>query len=377
MQSPLMFDNKGKMWLLVDSHSNTPYRVVTRDGAGTPQFRTGWCKTLSYCERTIASLELEGWEFQWEIDVRNASAEVLNGFRLSKIPADLLRSAMQKYIRRGMVQEAVNCAYTLMASDGMWWLQRRLPILMVEDVDWRVELPFWSTEDQALDVVASMARHPKNREASWMFMQAWASLDMIAVADFYQLSLDIVRGYPLEVARQLCKAHQTESMDQVWKCMEMPAMAPRFEKVKRWIGMYGQLSATKWDAYLPLCAMAIHLTSTRPTDVEFEIIDHPEPEVVKTVDWWTQDIHTWVGRAALKPITTERYSLERVGDIQFNCESIKTGPTQPGTRWEAEALDAEAQRLGFASQVAMRDWWASVAPKVEINVNSQLKRLTS
>ncbi len=343
VQTGLTFgEHIGESFLLVDEGASHPYRVAT-EKADVVSLATGWCKTISHCEKVLAKLSDDGYAYAGEINLKQADTAELFRWGITRFPLVLVKSAVQKYIRRGHTQKAVDCAWAILRGDSSdWWLKRRLRIIAVEDVGWDLQVPSLESDADVLRTVAALAEAAKNREASSLF-----SITMAEINKSQDIDLP---PWPsvVEKALAMCRGHKQNQMD-LFEGHLTPGPVGLMH-----MSMYRQ-GLGFWDMFLMLCAVALDDGRELVPLDEGSMID---PQPLAQLDWWTQDQHTFVGKAALKKFDSHR-SFDDLGDIQFYCESDTSAPLAEQSLL-AEGRQANARRLGFSTYPDMVDWWEGV-----------------
>jgi hypothetical protein len=108
-----------------------------------------------------------------------------------------------------------------------------------------------------------------------------------------------------------------------------------------------------------------------PDDVPRVPFELPTGEL--RVDWYCLDGHTAIGRSALSEVAREHSLPYRVLDwLMFNCESTRLGPEETPGRWKDEALALDALQMGWGSQAAAEELWATIGPEVRRAIERRL-----
>jgi hypothetical protein len=271
----------GESYLIVDSRRKTdPYRVVAVPDIGAATAQTGWCKTRGHCERTVQKLTDDGYEYMGELDPHDDSErDLLNRLRISVWSPSDLKSMIQKYVRRGDPDRAVDAAYALMGTkDGEAWLTRRLPILACEDNGWEYlpDVVGPKGEDALFTALAGLARVPGSHEAG--HLNAVASED--TVDDPLTRMWKEYLYQPVQLARELVATSSEFTRDVLRAVQNAQGYFYRG-------GDRGMLVAAG--------VLAIHKNLDGP---EFGWPDqtHDQPMMPVAPDWWSLDSHSSTGR---------------------------------------------------------------------------------
>lgn len=289
-----------------------------------------------------------------------------------------LKSALQKYIRRGLVTTAVAVAAEMARIPGgeqsVW---RRLPVIAAEDVGyWFVpeimaaELPTAPTDDliRLYDVVAALAAAPKDKTPYWLANLVWADRHRpqemttdalrtaINVADYYEATAIAI--YADDVGIMHGKGGLAVVMHETAETLPEPARAI----VKACLARTARGGAG--ELFAAMMIAAIDQPRDEPPTLRvppYQVLDRPVP-----LDPWTQDGHTKLGKIGLGISGRRlRWPALNLAELMFNFESIKMGPIEvPDQRWRTDALALDAAQGGWVTHALGQELWAKIGPDV-------------
>lgn len=295
----------------------------------------------------------------------------------------LLKSALQKYIRRGETDKAVAVAGRLLElPGGRSALARRLPIIAAEDVGITyiaaaaTDHGEWSDED-LVSVAAGLSRVPKSKEAYWLAATVWSDPQSVDEVTPNALQRHLVHGEYLSALRCAMAAKQRRT----WRSGDRLIAALREAG-----GRAPAHAAAIVDASLrreakggsgtdELLAAAIIATIDRPADPPdpFDPVP-PTGDRQLNLDFYVADGHTAVGQRALRGVAMRHgLTVRFMTDLMFSYESLVLGPSEIPGRWKAQAQAQEARASGWRSVEEGRQLWESLRSDVAIAVREELQ----
>jgi len=383
-----LFTGRGQIYLISRLQSDKPYMVKTVGPDGV-KAETGWCKTRGHCAKKIQDLIESGYEYMDEVVLDEATAEELAALRLSKFHDAELRSALQKFIRRGMTDDAVSAASLIVgAQGGDWWLRRRLSVICAEDIGVEflervvVLARDAETEEDLLQLVGSMSMMPKTKAQSWLV--EIANIEKVGNNGYSQLSLQasMMADDAVNACRMIWSAHDegdfmrgnaplqrvlTEMAEQLGYPVEGQVEAA-LERIK--------MKGSAWEEmYMAFGAvLAIIDKPTEPT-ADWPMFRVPK-EIAPITDlpWYTLDQHTWLGKAAIRK-KAEKHSLpeKTLSEMMFNFESAQVEP-EIETVWRQIGLNAIAVEHGFGNAESFYEKWSRVRPDLQDYIEWMIAR---
>lgn len=290
-----------------------------------------------------------------------------------------LKSALQKYLRRGFKDAALSAAVGLLAvEDGFNTLRMRLPVIVGEDLGWEwmsrfpMDKPFSSpaTIDDWLSTVASLALVPKSKEAYWLWMMGLeaaktngvysrtAIKDAVAAKDYVEVARLATLGVPRDL-NGLCAA-----------TVELAREAPAFAKAVVMGSLWRQkYPAGDWDrGYWAVGALLAIVDGLEgpPVDWPDESVEQAEIPVLSRLEWYVLDGHTGRGRKALQAVAWRHGMSDKLlAELMFSYESGVVFNEKPGARWTAEGLALTAQMEGWGSNIEGAALWAKLSSEVQ------------
>lgn len=278
-----------------------------------------------------------------------------------------LKSAIQKYVRRGEITKAVSTAAEMLeVPGGQASLERRLLVICAEDVGWEwvpalaAAISRGMKPEQVLDAVASLASLPKQKEAYWLANTVWGGrhrIPMLTVDDLlaeigardYQAALAIlIEGDERDKLRGV--GGITAALYQVAE-RSTPATEALIRSVlKQFRGTAGEL----WSAaVIAAIDQPESLPSALPR-VSWTALPRPKP-----LDWYTQDGHTRIGGIGLSMVVKRNPMIGRdsLTEMMFDFESIKLAPEEIPGRWRDESFEHDCREHGWQSEEWARTSW--------------------
>lgn len=360
VQTGFVFNEVGESYLITDPDSEKPYRVVTVPNGGVAVAETGWCKTRDYVEKTLSSLTEQGYEYKGSVDYVNGDPLLLAKLRVSKWSPSDLKSSIQKYVRRGYIQEAVNVAFALTSTrEGEGWLRRRLAVFAIEDVGW---------EYLAVSPLADLYRHvawlasvPKSNEAALLTTVAKMQG---AAAHHDPYVTETVKAFGIEAFNY---QHLPELMGMCQTDFARSIVDAAGRKT---------MQGFRADDIEFLKAAAVIAAFDSPVGLPDDgtLPDYDTPVMPEELAWWSTDGHSAVGHQA-KRIAAKRLGAdpEHLDWVWFYAESAKIEPKRE-CRWEDEAREQIAEWCRVSTYDQLLDLWEEWKPTVERAVLQVMER---
>lgn len=252
-----------------------------------------------------------------------------------------LKSALQKFVRRGMKQEAAAVAVAL-AQRGMS-LFKRLPVIVAEDIGWEFVTPvfeecrrlsddvgmFGRSKDLDLDAIAKLVRMlaalPKDRDCGGLAgLATLANERQPLAADVNALRAAIESKNELMAMRHCEQFAAGRQRRLVWDALRAAAGLDGASRLQI-EGIRGQ----SYRGVLPgdeLILMAAGIFALTRTEVERRRVlagsrndatgDSPGP-----LPWFVFDMHTEEGRAVLAELKAEGVNSVRLASCWWYWES--------------------------------------------------------
>jgi len=383
-----LFTGRGQIYLISRLQTDKPFMVktVTPDGA---KAETGWCKTRSHCDGVIQDLIGSGYEYIDEIVLDEATPEQLAVLRLSHFHDAELRSALQKFIRRGMTDDAVSTAYLIVGSkNGDWWLRRRLSVICAEDIgiEWleRVTVLARDAENERdlLQLVGSMSMMPKTKAQSWLVEIAYLRKDGNTGYSQHSLTSALQSDDAIEACRIIWSAHDEGDF--------MGGPAPLVRVLSGMSEHLGGVVERQVDAAIERIKMkgsdweemymafgAVLAIIEKPTEPTadwpmYRVPEHIAP--ITTLPWFAFDQHTWRGKSAIRK-KAEKHDLSEatLADMMFDFESAKVEP-EIMTVWREIGLNEIAIHHGFGNGESFYEKWSRVQPDLQDYIEWMIAR---
>lgn len=290
----------------------------------------------------------------------------------------LYQSALQKYIRRGEVSDAVAVARALIDLGKADALSRRLTAVVPEDVGWshlpdvRKSLADPALRDEPLrllDLTAALASVPKDKEAYWLAATVWenrhAARDITAGALRAALRDGQYRD-ALAILFAAKEAHVLVGLTGFLHVLEelaLPRAAREIVDAAIWaIGRRGG-TGRGLDEVL---AAAVIAGIDRPTEPARLTPGTPWSVVEPRVRWYCCDGHTGVGRHAATSLGKKlALDPEMISNLQFDFESVRLGPTEIPARWKEQARSLDALAYGWDTDEHGAELWQVIGPQME------------
>lgn len=302
-------------------------------------------------------------------------------WRDERIP--LLKSALQKYIRRGNVDQAHAVAARLIAlPGGRSALARRLPVIAAEDVGVHL-LPASlvpgdgpEADTELLRVTRGLSALPKSKEAYWLAASVWEGrlpIGGVSAADFRE-ALE-AGDHRLAVAIALTAREQ-----RAWRSgerlisllqhaiMDGPPLALAIARAALEREAKGGFGVGE------LIAAAIIAAIERP-DGPIPVLPSVAPPAAARLRlaWYVADGHTAVGRRALRRVAFRLGLLPKLlADLMFCFESVVLGPSELPSRWQPQAVAMDAVAYGWRTHEHGAELWRTIRQDVSSAIEGEL-----
>lgn len=295
----------------------------------------------------------------------------------------LARSALSKFIRRGMVDEAVAAAREL-ASLNAFSLDQRLGAVTCEDVGWqhmpdvRAAVMAGRREDEEswsrLDLVAALAAAPKDRTAGWLAAATWGAGSVVTDASPEAYRAAIAEGDHRAALAIAFAALEGGLWPGEWpRVLSTPELGPAASEIRDaclWRVRLTRSSSGEATAGIVLAAIDQPRDVPHLKRVEWHDVPLPDP-----LPWYVADQHTDLGRAATAQVARERgLPVEVVAALQFDFESILCGPETIPCRWADGVLELDGARFGWGSPEEGRRLWSELRDDVRAAVEGLQRR---
>ena len=276
--------------------------------------------------------------------------------------AGCFKSALQKYIRRSMTEQA------LRAGRSLWRMGKspaiaRLKIIVPEDAHCAIGLLEHVSDDMTeatyLGIVAAVAAAPKDKSSCPLAIQ----MDEDGAMEGLVPDVAVIREHLLDRSKLPVVARHAFRLCQMGRQEEVMEMLGNSNVVRTLIGR--QKAGTVWgdDSTLLVIAAVRYAqgdydASMQPSQVEPHTIT---PLRLDEVDWYALDFHTAVGRVAER-IFLSRHEIDskRLRRAWFVNESGKLEGNIVSSEWDAMPRDTA--------------FWLRHAPEIERLTRYMLQR---
>ena len=276
--------------------------------------------------------------------------------------AGCFKSALQKYIRRSMTDQAVRAARSLWRM-GKSPAIARLKIVIPEDAHCAIGLLNQVSDDMSeaayLGIVAAVAVAPKDKSSCPLAIQ----MDEDEAMDGLVPDVALIRQHLMDRSKLPVVARHVFKMCKMERHEEVLEMLSNSKVVAALIGR--QKAGTVWgdDSTLLVVAAIRYVqgdfnASIQPTQVEPYTIT---PLRLDEIDWYCLDFHTAVGRVAER-IFLSRHEIDskRLRRAWFVNESGKLEGNIVSSGWDAMPRDTE--------------FWLRHAPEIERLVRDMMTK---
>lgn len=303
------------------------------------------------------------------------------------------KSALQKRTRRGEVDNAVAAAGSLAGlPGGRTALARRLTVIAAEDVGigWipavgrGVALEASSGPEvleRLLAVTASLASLPKCKEAYWLADTVWIGRHKPREVSAPALRTAIAEGDHRE-ALAICLAAVEQ---RIWRSgprliETLTASVANAPDLARQIVRWALWRQGKGGSGSDECtAAAVIAAIDRPDGPVSELptVTYEPPDGRYWLAWDDCDSHTAIGsRVLARHARRLAMSIDSLGWLMFNEQSIRLGPLELPSRWKDEALALDARDCGWGTPEAATGLWKSIGPAIRADIERELGRVT-
>ncbi len=289
----------------------------------------------------------------------------------------LARSALSKFVRRGMVDEAVAAARELGALND-FSLSQRVGAIAAEDVGWRFMpdvraavvdgrradgQPF-----DRLDLVAALAAAPKDKSASWLAAQVWEGRHVATETSPEAYRAAIEAGDHRGALAIAYAALDNRSWPGEWsRVFATPEIGPAASEIRDaclWRVRLTRSSAGEAIAGIVLAAIEQPTVVPHLRAVEWHEIPLPDP-----LPFWVYDQHVEGGRAATSQVASRHgLPVETVQALMFDFESLVLGPETVPCPWEDVVIRLDGAAYGWGSPEDGRRMWNQLRDDVRCAV---------
>ena len=285
----------------------------------------------------------------------------------------MTKSALSKFTRRGMVDEAVAAARELGELND-FSLSQRLGAVTCEDVGWqympdvRAAVVEGRREDgqpfSRLDLVAALAAAPKDKSASWLAAQVWEGRHVATETSPEAYRAAIVAGDHRGAVAIAYAALDGRLWPGEWpRVLSTPEIGPAASEIRDaclWRVRLTRSSAGEAIAGIVLAAIEQPAVVPHLRAVEWHEAPLPDP-----LPFWVYDQHTDVGRAATAHVASRHgLPVETVQAAMFDFESIVLGPETVPCPWEDVVLRLDGAAYGWGSPEEGRRLWSQLRDDV-------------
>lgn len=251
--------------------------------------------------------------------------KVAGGDGLLRYDTGTLKSALQKFVRRGMAPQANAVALALDQLGETSSLLRRMPVIVAEDCGWQKGWMVPSMVDllkvgsvepgTILKFVTAMCSGPKDKDACGLFDGAFWKLHKdgyVDVPDLEQkLEAAIARGDEVEAALLCVGVHKEKlgvAANPVWKVMIQAATRlPGGEELAAVIDAFKRRAAmgvfdTDRGLIMAACLEGLFHWSDGWAGKDLPA-EAPVDEAMRVIPWWCLDMHTPLGKIALSHLS--------------------------------------------------------------------------
>lgn len=303
-----------------------------------------------------------------------------------------MKSAVQKFVRRGMPEQACAVAAAMAAKGDARSLIRRLPAITVEDAGWQkawilprcMEIAKGDEGDtpveEILKILTFLATGPKDKDAAGLFDVGWLmhrqhkpppdpagmpdalrlalregrEEDAVWLSIGSLLALDVNGAKPaweplVEVALERCSPEAAEVVQAMQKRANAGVMTAD----------YGFFLGASIE-------MILHWSDGWIGKDGFEAIVPVKDETLKTLPWFTLDMHTVIGKIAMGSLT-KKLGIDRelLDELWFFLESASLNAhRQPMRHWNGGSI-VFLEKFGLSLEQAQERWERGVKKDVK------------
>lgn len=298
----------------------------------------------------------------------------------------LLKSAVQKAIRRGETDLAYAAAERLLAlPGGRSALARRLPVIAAEDVGWwwipaaSVDGEGPNAEAELLRTTTGLSSVPKQKEAYHLADTVWEErlpVSVVSADAFRDALLTSDHRTALAIALAARERRQWRSGERLIRVLaEAFADAPDVSRMAAESAL--RREAKGGSGTDELLAAAIIAAIDRPDGAPATLPTvNPAVASVLRLPWWVADSHVAVGERVLRRVAMRRgMSYRMLAELQFSYESVLLGPAEIPSRWRVQAIAMDAVAYGWGTDERGMDLWRTLRPEVSSALERELSRL--
>ena len=250
--------------------------------------------------------------------------------------------------------------------DGGWrWKRRPVPEVL----------------ERLLAVTASLASLPKCKEAYWLADTVWIGRHKPREVSAPALRTAIGDGDHRE-ALAICLAAVEQ---RIWRSgprliETLTASVADASDLTRQIVRWALWRQGKGGSGSDECTAAAVIAAIDRLDgpvPELPTVTFELPDGRYRLAWDDCDSHTAVGsRVLARHARRLGLSIDSLGWLMFNEQSIRLGPVELPSRWKDEALTLDARDCGWGTQEAAERLWESIGPAIRAEIERELGRVT-
>lgn len=271
----------------------------------------------------------------------------------------LLRSLLQKAIRRSRVDVATNVAYTLGSCGDSTWLNSRIGVIVFEECWQRASILHRS--EPTLATLREVSHSIKNKDAAGLGSMAHALFE----GDLSTLDY-AVDSTALKLVAAGLKRPESFFDWALNQCSNEDQLSTVFAAKH-----YFSRASWPWDKAFMIAGAYLSLNSKMPLEASAKFCTEPSFPY-----WIAVDKHTPQGKTALRKVA----STIGVPEVQlqwtsFYLESAKTNNLMPSPWWICET-EWRLSGIGL-TQKGAADIWNFASPLVQAAVDDSAKLLRS
>jgi len=250
------------------------------------------------------------------------------------------KSALQKYVRRGMTEKALEAGLVLFKM-GRDQAVRRLKIIVIEDVFTAVEVMRYLQKDMSvnefLSVVKFISEAPKDKSgcevADYLMSR---NLDELTVDEKLLKENVKKKEHFIQLCTMVLKLAKEKEWAVLKRCLGNDSV------VESCLQRFAEGTFFQGDSGLMIVAVVRYLSGDyllkRITLPNVSADDIPVLKLAE-IDWFALDFHTPIGRAVKYAFLKKFPEIEeqQLDNAWFRCESAKLAENQIG-QWEPEGM---------------------------------------
>lgn len=326
---------------------------------------------------------------------------VPTGDGLKRYHQSELKSAIQKYVRRLMPGKAMAAARAMWPKDAEG-LMRRSVVIAAEDAGWRSIAPAFyawreaerlikeGQEDVARELmvtsIGELAKRPKDRDTAAIWSAAkWCRKDPVPVLgdDWQKKLIDALvdRDELLAVKIAIQKAGKKETKAAFWQALRCVGAMRSIEALRCVEACKARLNTGTRDADIGTMVAAAILGCCRSGNCENEmpptgVTAEERTEHHDRLDWWTQDLHGFIGQRAVAKVVeegkAEGLDAKALGNVQFYLESLFPEGAQKAKYYD-EAADWELKNYWHVGDMKFcQEKWKKLRPIVQAAIEKAM-----